>query len=231
MRIVRNERLIRRNGKVGQWTSIAGLITLAGGMYISIRQPERYGLTVAALLVGFSLTQISMYFGNRFGRSPRPDERLDAGLKGLPGDFQLFHYSTPVPHLMIGPAGVWVLLPYHQRGKITYQNNRWRLAGGGLLQSYLRIFGQEGLGNPTATAAQQLAEAEKFVAAKLNGSSAVRPGALVVFTDDNADLSAVDAPIPALKLRHLKDFMRQRAKERPVSPADLGRLTVSITNS
>src|SRR3989337_2820226 len=122
MKIVKNEKLIKRNGKIGQWSSLAGLAVLAGGMYISFQRPELFSYSLAALLVGFTLTQISMYYGNRFGRSPRPDEKLDAGLKGLPGEFVIYHYTTPTAHLLLGPAGIWALLPYHQRGQIIYKN-------------------------------------------------------------------------------------------------------------
>ena len=86
--------------------------------------------------------------GNRYGRSPRPDEKLDAGLKGLQNEFVMYHYTTPVSHLLLGPAGVWVFKPYHQRGQVTFKKNRWQMRGGGFLQSYMRLFGQESFGRP-----------------------------------------------------------------------------------
>ena len=114
MKIIKNEKLIKRNSKIGQWTSTSALAVLAVGMYISFVKPDLFIWAVAALLLGFILTQIGLYFGNQWGRSPRPDERLDAGLKGLTKDFILYHWATPVSHLLIGPAGIWILLPYHQ---------------------------------------------------------------------------------------------------------------------
>ena len=146
MKIVKNEKLIKRNSKIGQFTSLGALVVLGVGMYISFTRPELFVWAVGALLLGFTLTQVGMYFGNRWGRSPRPDERLDAGLKGLPGEFVIYHWTTSVAHLLVGPAGIWVLLPFHQRGHVTYRKNRWRMAGGGFLQNYMRLFGQEGLG-------------------------------------------------------------------------------------
>ncbi|HAV76072.1 MAG TPA: hypothetical protein DCX53_01825, partial [Anaerolineae bacterium] len=65
------------------------------------------------------------------------DEKLDAGLKGLQNEFVIYHYKAPASHLLIGPAGVWVLLPFHQRGQVTYKKNRWRNSGGGFLQGYM----------------------------------------------------------------------------------------------
>lgn len=145
MKSIKNEKLIKRNGQIGQWTSLAALIVLGVGMYISFTRTDLFVYSLAALLVGFTLTQIGMYMGNRYGRSPRPDEKLDAGLKGLQNEFTIYHYTTPASHLLIGPAGIWVLLPYHQRGRVTYHKNRWRMSGGGFLQGYMRLFGQEGL--------------------------------------------------------------------------------------
>ncbi len=89
------------------------------------------------------MTQIGMFFSNRWGRSPRPDEQLDSGLKGLPNEDTIYHYVTPASHLYVGSAGIWVLLPLHQRGRVTYQKNRWKISGGGFMQGYLSIFGQE----------------------------------------------------------------------------------------
>ena len=53
----------------------------------------------------------------------------------------------PTAHLLVGPVGVWVLMPRHQAGRITYDENknRWRQKGGNF---YLKIFAQENLGRP-----------------------------------------------------------------------------------
>jgi len=228
MRIIRNEKLIKRNGKIGQWSSLAGLAVLAGGFYLSIRQPERSGLTLAALLVGFLFTQMSSHFATRFGRSPRPDERLDTGLKGLPGDFVLYHYATPASHLLVGPAGIWVLLPYHLRGTVTLKNNRWRLSGGGFLQSYLRIFGQQGLGNPSATAAAEVGATEKYLERKLPGVKRPETGALVVFTEEDIELDVETGPVQVLKVRQLKELMRREAKDRRLSGMELSALMAAL---
>src|SRR3990172_8902920 len=205
MNIVKNEKLIKRNGRIGQWTSLGGLAVLAGGMYISFQKPELFSYSLAALLLGFILTQVSMYFGNRFGRSPRPDEKLDAGLKGLPGDFVIYHWTTPVAHLLVGPAGVWVLMPYHQRGQVSYRKNRWRMSGGGFLQNYLRLFGQEGLGRPDLEAESEINSLRKSLAAEMDENEIPEINAILVFTMEGVDIDAGDAPMPALPLKRLKE--------------------------
>ncbi len=214
MNIIKNDKLIKRNGRIGQWSSLVGLVVLAAGMYISFKEPGLFAYSLAALFVGFTLTQISMYFGNRYGRSPRPDEKLDAGLKGLPGDFVIYHYMTPVPHLLIGPAGVWILMPFHQRGQIYYRNNRWRMSGGGFMQNYLRIFGQEGLGRPELEAEHQIQLIRKHIQSLLPDTGTVEIEALMVFTDPDVEVASEGSPLQALKIKQLKEFMRQKAKEK-----------------
>lgn len=221
MKIIKNETLIKRNGKIGQWTSLAALAVLGLGMYISFTRQELFVWALASLLVGFTMTQISMYFGNRWGRSPRPDERLDAGLKGLPGDYTMYHWTAPVAHLLVGPSGVWALIPYQLRGKVIYQKNRWRLTGGGFMQGYMRLFGQEGIGRPDLEAEAQIDAVRKALAAQMDENEIPEILAALVFSVDGVEIEAGDSPLPALPLKKLKEFMRNKAKEKPITAASL----------
>lgn len=221
MKIIKNEKLINRNAKIGQYTSLGALAVLGIGMYISFTRPELFIWAIVALLLGFTLTQIGMYFGNRWGRSPRPDEKLDAGLKGLHRDFCIYHWSTPVAHLLVGPAGIWVLLPYHQRGQVTYQKNRWKVKGGGFLQGYMRLFGQEGIGRPDLEAESEINSIRKMLAKEMDEEEIPEINAALVFTTEGVEIEAEETPLPTLPLKKLKDFMRNKAKEKPVSPNKL----------
>jgi hypothetical protein len=229
MKIIKNEKLIKRNSKIGQYTSLGALVVLGIGMYISFSQPDLFIWALAALLAGFTLTQIGMYFGNRWGRSPRPDEKLDAGLKGLPGDFVMYHWTTPVAHLLVGPAGVWVLLPYHQRGQVTYRKNRWKMSGGGFLQNYMRLFGQEGLGRPDLEAEAEINTVKKTLAAEMDESEIPDIKAALVFTADGIEIDAQDSPMPALPLKRLKEFMRSKAKEKSISAPTLEKVKAALS--
>jgi hypothetical protein len=162
MKIIKNEKLISRNSKIGQYTSLGALVVLAAGMYISFAKPALFTYSLICLLVGFIMTQVGMYMGNRWGRSPRPDEKIDAGLKGLHSEFNMYHYSSPVSHLLVGPSGAWVLLPYHQKGKVEFKKNRWKMSGGGFMQGYMRIFGQESIGRPELDAENEVSTLKKI---------------------------------------------------------------------
>ncbi len=45
-------------------------------------------------------------------------------------------------------------------------------------------------------------------------------GALI-FTNDLVEIEENDAPTPALKLKQLKDFLRQKSKEKPIGSLTL----------
>jgi hypothetical protein len=190
-------------------------------MYISLAQKEQVIYALIALLVGFIMTQIGMYLGNRYGRRPRPDEKLDAGLKGLTGDYALYHYTTPASHLLVGPAGVWLLMPYHQRGQVVFKKNRWQMSGGGFLQSYMRIFGQEGLGRPEIEIEKEAGSLRKYLAKRMEESQLPEIRSALVFTSEEVEIDSEGATIPALKVKQLKDFIRQKAKEKPIGQLQL----------
>jgi hypothetical protein len=229
MKIIKNEKLIERNSKIGQWTSLAALGVLGLGMYISFAKPELFTYSVICLVVGFIMTQIGMYMGSRWGKSPRPDEKLDAGLKGLHSEFNMYHYSSPVSHLLVGPSGVWVLLPYHQRGNITFEKNRWKMKGGGFLQAYMRIFGQENLGRPEFDAENEVKTLRKFFEKNLDESKIPEIKPVLVFTTDEVELDAGESPIAAMKLKQLKEFMRQGGKSRMLTSEQVAEINKALT--
>ncbi len=220
MNIETNENLIRRNARIAQISMVAGLLVLVGGMVLSFRSAEQFGLSLAALLVGFALSQIGIYYGNRWGRRPRPDEILNTALKGLDGRYSIYHYVTPISHLLVGPAGIWVLLTRSQRGVITYEKGRWRQRGGGVMMTYLRIFAQEGLGRPELDIQHELENLEKFLRNLLEEDDLPSLNAALVFTNENVEIAIdenMDLPAPTLPVGKLKDYLRKFAKGKPIS--------------
>jgi hypothetical protein len=213
MNIIRNEKLIKRNSKIGQFALLGGLVVLAGGMFISFRYPDQFGISLAALMLGFLASQVGIYFSNRWGRRPRLDEQLDAALKGLDKKYTLYHYTSPVPHLLVGPSGVWVLLPYYQRGTMTYENGRWRQRGGNL---YLKLFAQEGLGRPEAEVAAEVDQMQSFLSKRLPEGFVVPPvQAAMVFTNPKAVINIPEGtvlPAEAVTLKELKEVIRKAGK-------------------
>ncbi|MCC6147980.1 MAG: hypothetical protein IT308_10475 [Anaerolineaceae bacterium] len=215
MKVVTNEKLINKNKKIGQYTSIASLIILAIGLFASFNV-QYINWSFVALIAGFILSQVGIYFGNRWGRSPRPDEKLTQALKGIGDKYTLYHYTTKVSHLLVGPAGIWTLIPYHQGGTIVYdvKNERFKQKGGNI---YLKIFAQESLGRPESEIKSVLQDATSYLSEKVSGQNLPPVQPILVFTNPKAVLKCDEALVPALPIEKLKEFIRKRAKEQPIS--------------
>lgn len=220
MRIIRNEAMIKRNARIAQFTMLAGLLVLGAGMFISFRYQDQFGLSLAALLIGFMLSQIGIYYSNRWGRRPRPDELLDQALKGLDDKFTLYHYHSPVPHLLVGPAGIWILQPYHQRGKISFSKGRWRQKGGNL---YLKIFAQEGIGRPDLEISGAKLSLQKALYKKLPEEFELPEiKVALVFTHPKAEIEISEEerpPAETVQMGKLKELIRKAAKAKALSQA------------
>jgi hypothetical protein len=220
MNINRNDSLIKRNARIGQVTMFVALAVLAGGMFISFQYPELANWSFLALLLGFILSQVGIYYSNRYSRKPRPDELLDQALKGLDKKYVFYHYVTPATHLLVGPSGVWVLLPYYQRGNITYAKGRWRQQGGGLLYQYLKLFAQEGLGRPEMDLANQVSGLQKLLQKRLPEESLPAIQAALVFTNPRVEINIPEdetPPAETVLLKDLKELIRKSGKSKTIS--------------
>jgi hypothetical protein len=217
MKIFRNDKLIRRNSRIGGIATLAGLALLVGGMVftIFIRDPAKIGWSWLLLLTGFLVSQMGVYYGGKFGRSPRPDEQIDRALKGLDERYSIFHYTTAVPHLLVGPAGVWIFLARHQGGKVIFAKGRWRQTKTGCLQAYLRVFAQEGIGRPDLDIPVETASLEKFLRKKHPEIEMPPIQTALVFTNEKVELDVDGAPTPSLPAKELKEFIRKKAKDTP----------------
>jgi len=210
MIIVRNENLIQRNTKIAKYSGIISIAILAAGMYLSFRYQEQIMYSLVALILGFTLSQVGIFYTNRFGRSPRPDQEMDNALKGLDDQYSLYHYQSPVSHLLVGPAGIWILFPFPQKGKVTYdeKKGRWKRIGGNF---YLRFFAQDSIGNPDQEISAAIKRLTKGLS-KIPDLEIPVIKAALVFTNERAELDAEDAPYPTLHTGQLKKLIRKEAK-------------------
>jgi hypothetical protein len=222
MKVAINQKLIARNARIGQYTSIGALLILGAGLYITFKMPDKFAYSLVALLIGFFLSQVGIYYGNRWGRNPRPDQIIDRALKGLGREFTIYHYVTPATHLLVGPAGIWVLLPYYQKGTVSFEKNRWRIKGGGFAQNYLRLFGQENIGRPDLDAAAESDSLKRYLLRRLpEGAQQAEINVALLFANPDVNLKVEQAPLPAMKPAELKDFMKVKAKEKPIGTSTL----------
>ena len=226
MNIQRNDRLIKRNSQIGRYTMFAGLAVLLGGMFISFRYQEQFTLSMGALILGFILSQVGIFYSNRWGRRPRPDELIDQALKGLDYKFTIYHFSGPAPHMLLGPSGIWALLPYYQRGKISFEKGRWRQRGGGAMYGYLKIFAQESLGRPDLDVTAEIENIQAFLKKKLPPEmfpeeSQPPVQAALVFTNERASIDIPGeavTPAATVMLKDLKALVRKGEKGKGLTP-------------
>ncbi len=216
MKIITNHSLINRNKKIGQFSTIISILVLGAGLYTSF-QNEFQNLTFIALIVGFLLSQVGIYYITRWGRSPRPDEQINLALKGLDDKYSIYHYQTPASHLLVGPSGLIAITPAHQGGTITFdeKSGRWKQKGGNL---YMKIFAQESLGRPDVEIKSTQEKLIKYLKNHFENLEIPEPQSILFFMSEKATVQANNAPIPTLQQEKLKDCIRRKAKENPVQP-------------
>jgi hypothetical protein len=217
MKIVSNPKKINLYYKIGMYTSLGSLAFLVGAVILTlsgINRPDLTFYSFIAMIAGLILSQVGVYFANRWGKSPRVDERISQGLKGLDDRYTLYHYTTPVPHLLTGPVGIWVITPEYQSGTITFEQNRYRQQGVGF---FGRVVGQEGLGRPEMEANGHKEDFEKFLKKSLPETSQPIVRSMILFTNPKASVQVQDTPIPTMHVEKLKDFVRRKAKEEPAN--------------
>jgi hypothetical protein len=214
MKIYSNDKLIKRNKFLSRVTLILGL-GLMGFSFITLLNAEvNAPIFLPALIagaIGIVLSTINIPLSARFGSSPRPDELISTALKGLDNSYSLYHYTTPVPHLLLGPNGIWLFNTYVVQGKVFYdaKKNRWKLVKSG--RFFTRIFGSEGLGNPTLEAE---ATQKDFMKLKQQSPEVIAlpdPSSIAVFISKDISIDAEGSPIQAASLDKLKALIRKNA--------------------
>jgi len=230
MRVVTNEKFIARNASIGRYAGLLSIVVLGAGVYLTFAHPEWVTFTFALLIVGFLLSQIGIYFGNRWAKLPRVDTQITAALKGMGRSYTIYHYATPASHLLVGPGGVFVIVSRFQRGRITYDKGKWRQHGN-LLLWYWRIFGQEGIGRPDLEIKTEVEAVDKLLRENLPAEDyeALRPiKTILVFTHPEAQIEADDAPVPTVKIEDLKATVKRLAKNTRLTGEQLKRIRAAL---
>jgi len=212
VKVVRNDRYIQTRSKIGRYASLGGLAVLAGGLLASFlgqQRPELITLSFVCLLIGFILSQVGIYYGNRFVRPDRPDEALTKALKGLDDRFILYHYQLPTPHVLLAPDACYVLAVQQQSGKVSVHGDRWKHPLG--WKWLFAWASQESIGNPTKAAQLEVETLQAQLAKKLpNVEVPLTP--VVVFSNPDVELDVSDAAVPVVHIKKLKDWLRGAGK-------------------
>ncbi len=201
MRIFTNERRIKRMRRLGQVMFLVALAVLIGSMVLFWTLPPQtqvqlFWLSTLLLLVGLVSAVSAVRLTNDWVRTPRPEDVLNEGLKGLGNNYALFHYYMPARHVLTAPQGIFCLEVRAQSGKFRVKGERWR-ARGGPLSWLVRFLRQEHIGDPTHSAQFNAARVQKWMNAIIPDSGvAVEP--VVVFIHPGATFEAESPTVPVL---------------------------------
>ena len=212
MKLVINEKLIQRNKRIGNITSIVGISILVIGLLLNISPtPERTMISFGALIIGFIISQVSTYFVTRFSRSPRFDEIITENLSKLSNKYSFYVYRAPIPMLIVGPAGLWIPIPVSASGEIYY-DKKWRQRGGSFL---LKLFGQENLGRPALEIEANQREIKKFLLNHFEEDELPPIDGILVSLHPKAVIGDVDdAPNPIVEAEALRRTIRKVDRSR-----------------
>lgn len=214
MKLSINVKLIERNKKIAQITLYISLALLTIGFIWTLRnsEPSKSLIGYLILIPAYLLVQVSIFMANRWGKSPRPDEIVVQALKGLDDKYTLYNFTAGVPHLLVGPIGVWIINPYHHKGEISYnlEKNQYKQKGGA--NFILKQFAQEGLPNITREVSSLKRNLNKYFKEKSIHID-IEPEVINLFYSDNIILLTNKAPEMNLKSNKLKIFIRNQVKK------------------
>jgi hypothetical protein len=210
MQIYRNDNYIRRRSKIGRYSSLAGMGVLLIGLLITwFVGPEGVALSILALIAGFILSQVGLYYANRFSRAERPDEFLSKALKGFDDRYILLQFETPASHVLITPNSCLVFTIKMQAGLIRYQNGKWK--GAGRFRSLFLWLASDSLGNPVKEVGVEVDSLSRQLAKQLPEVEVpLQP--VILFGNPNAEVEANESPVPAVHAKKLKDWLRGPGK-------------------
>jgi hypothetical protein len=213
MVILRDEKRIARLRRLSQYMSLIGLVALVIGLIMAFTAvPNYFFYQLLALLVGWLFSQVGVYLGHRYVRSPRPDEVLDEAVRKVARNGRLYHYLLPAPHVLLLPQGIILFVAKFQGGKITAEGERWKQTGVGLR----KFFGQEALGNPSKEAEVMVGALANYLRKHAPEVEDVPIAPIIVFTSKTvAELNVKNANLPAMHASKLKGFLRQQYRKEP----------------
>lgn len=215
MKLSINEKQIKRNKIIAQY-SLYGAIALIGvGLFLTLTNSKNEdlvtNLSYLILLPAYILMQVNAMMMHRWGKSPREDEIVTNALKGLDNRYSLYHYTTPVAHLLVGPSGIWIINAFHQQGHITYDESKKKYVQKGGGNFLTKIFALDSLSDIERESNKQRKLLEKYLQ---ENDVRDNPDAVVanVFYHRDSKVDAKNATELTMHISKLKDLIRQKGK-------------------
>ncbi|HRE48990.1 MAG TPA: hypothetical protein PLD47_14780 [Aggregatilineales bacterium] len=200
MRVVTNERQVKRGRQRGTVMFFVSLAVLTGGLlitnFIPVSPVALLIVPCAVMPLGILFTVLSIRLTNEYLRTPRPEEAIREGLEGIKNAV-LYNYFTP-RHVLITPYGVYAIVTRFQITKVKFSGETvHNYRNKGPLAPVFLFLRQEGMGNPyeevqTDTATLQVIVDETLPDLHLT----VQP--LIVFISPKAVLELEDPIVPVV---------------------------------
>lgn len=202
MRIVKNEKLIKRRSRWARLILPVGLAALVVGFVLSLNQGNATAQTGSwlALVIGMLCASAGVYLADRWislPNRPRADVTLEESLKSLDVKHKLYSFAVPpTEQLLLSPAGLTVFLVKKQDGTIECKDGRWRNKIS--IFQWLGSFTRERLGNPPQ-------ELEKLIGRVRETAQQAEPDAEVPVDG----LIVLSSPRAIIKLDNCGDLIAQ----------------------
>ena len=237
MRVETNDRVIKRNRQIAQYSFFVSMGVWLTSMLVTF--PGILGdradttpfniLEVAltfALPFALVLALFAIHMTNLWIREPRPEQAIREGLKGVSKKSVLYHYyHSPAKHVLIAPQGIYVLIVRWQQGQITVTGERWQQKRS-LVARIGGVFRLDNVGDPVGES-QRAINYLKRVLEPI--APDVEVDAIVVLTDPRAELEEEDSPLPIVyadekKKPSLKTYLRNHPDKNndfPLTPEQI----------
>lgn len=224
MRIIDNDALYTRNTRIGFGANLLGVALIVAASYVLFTNPIiPFGLYLGLMIGGIVMLQVGLFM-SRWSR--RPDWELNEALQGLNNEHTIYHHRGPVPHLLVGPAGLWILMPKFTLGTISYdaEKQRWRAQSANLFTALYRRLTQEGIGRPHYEAMYQAADLDRFLQKHWDSKDSLHVQVAVVFVDPRADVRVEHSELPAASIKDLKGLILKGDPQAKLSKAQIKKL-------
>lgn len=217
MRLVANETYIRRREKIGRYLSLGSIALLVAALVWSFVRPftTPAGIVGWAVLLAAALafSFVGGYYGERFAGPAAHYLGVRSALKGLDHHYVLFQHLLPLPHVLLGPDGLTVLVVRSQAGEITYRDGRWTHRQKG--KFFREMAGQERLGRPEMDVEYEVRRMQQYLAKRLPGEEVPVQG-VVLFTNPNLNLDVVNPPVPVFYGKKIRPWLRGSGQRLPL---------------
>lgn len=193
MRVVTNKKLARRNRQITTYlffgtfgALILGFIFINSSLVTGETPSTLIILVQAAVLpVAFILTIVSVRMTNLWARSPRPEDAIADGLKGLSNKSILYnYYHFPARHVLVCPQGVFAIVTRWHDQKFAVSDGKF-VSRKNMISKFFSALRFDGVGRPFADAERaknQVASALESIAPDIEVQS------LIVFIDPSAEI-------------------------------------------